>query len=195
MSDLVQHKSMSKHQAFALRLPLLAGLARPLVGLFVSLLIIAFALSMSGPGIWGYLFSQTYTPRLPDFQAFSRLPAATLTHIAGATTSFVLGAVVLFWRKGTAGHKLMGRIWVAAMVVTAVSSFFLKSFAPLVGQFGPIHLLSIWTMYSLPRAIWFIRRGDVEGHLRTMRGLYWGLCIAGAASFIPGRALYLIFFG
>eukprot|EP01034_Spumella_vulgaris_P019186 gene19186-24520_t len=83
----------------------------------------------------------------------------------------------------------MGRIWAVMMVTTAFSSFFMKSFAPMLGQFGPIHILSVWTLYSLPRAIWYIRQGNVEGHLKTMRGLYFGLCLAGVMTFIPGVAL------
>jgi len=157
--------------------------------------VVAVALSSFGPNVWAYILNQSFTPRAPDWQIFAKLPLVTLIHIGGATSSLVLGSIVLFGPKGTPGHKMMGRIWALTMATTAFSSFFMKSFAPMLGQFGPIHILSVWTLYSLPRAIWYIRQGDVEGHLKTMRGLYFGLCLAGLMTFIPGRTFYALIFG
>jgi uncharacterized membrane protein len=144
--------------------------------------------------VWAYILSQSFTPRTPDWGVFAELPLVTLIHIGGATSSLLLGGIVLFGPKGTPGHKMMGRTWALTMLTTAVSSFFMKSFAPMLGQFGPIHILSVWTLYSLPRAIWSIRQGDVEGHLKSMRGLYFGLCLAGVMTFIPGRTFYALIF-
>ena len=170
-------------------------IVQPLLGYIFAIAMVAVALSSFGPNVWAYILSQSFTPRAPDWQVFAKLPLVTLIHIGGATSSLVLGGIVLFGPKGTPGHKMMGRIWALAMVTTALSSFFMKSFAPMLGQFGPIHILSVWTLYSLPRAIWYIRQGDVEGHLKTMRGLYFGLCLAGLMTFIPGRTFYALIFG
>ena len=170
-------------------------IVQPLLGYIFAIAVVALALSSFGPNVWAYILSQSFMPRAPDWQVFAKLPFVTLIHIGGATGSLVLGGIVLFGPKGTPGHKMMGRIWALTMVTTAFSSFFMKSFAPMLGQFGPIHILSVWTLYSLPRAIWYIRQGDVEGHLKSMRGLYFGLCLAGLMTFIPGRTFYALIFG
>jgi uncharacterized membrane protein len=170
-------------------------IVQPLLVYIFAIGMVALAFSSFGPNVWAYILSQSFTPRAPDWQVFAKLPLVTLIHIGGATSSLVLGGIVLFGPKGTPGHKMMGRIWALTMVTTALSSFFMKSFAPMLGQFGPIHILSVWTLYSLPRAIWYIHQGDVEGHLKTMRGLYFGLCLAGLMTFIPGRTFYALIFG
>lgn len=171
------------------------NLLSPVLGPAFAIALVALAFSSFGPHVWAWLLSQSFTPRSPDWSVFARLPLVTLIHIGGATSSLVLGAVVLFGPKGTLGHKMLGRVWAVTMLTTALSSFFMKSFAPMLGQFGPIHILSIWTLYILPRAIWYIRQGNVEGHLKTMRGLYFGLCLAGLMTFIPGRTFYALIFG
>ncbi len=173
----------------------LMAILQSLLGPAFAIGIVAVALSSFGPNVWAYILSQNFVPRVPDWGVFAKLPLVTLIHIGGATSSLVLGGIVLFGPKGTPGHKMMGRIWAVMMVTTAFSSFFMKSFAPMLGQFGPIHILSVWTLYSLPRAIWYIRQGNVEGHLKTMRGLYFGLCLAGVMTFIPGRTFYALIFG
>lgn len=52
-------------------------------------------------------------------------------HAYAAIAALLLGAAVLFRRKGDRLHKLGGRIWVLLMVVVAISSFF-------------IHAIRIW---------------------------------------------------
>jgi uncharacterized membrane protein len=47
----------------------------------------------------------------------------------------------------------------------------------------------------VPLAIFWIRRGDVDRHQRTMVYLYVGLVVAGLFSFAPGRLLATSLFG
>jgi uncharacterized membrane protein len=195
MTDISSPKNRNFPSAAQTPIGKLLVIVQPLLGHLFVIGMVALALSSFGPNVWAYLLSQSFTPRAPDWGVFAKLPLVTLIHIGGATSSLVLGGVVLFGPKGTPGHKMMGRIWALTMVTTAFSSFFMESFAPMLGQFGPIHILSVWTLYSLPRAIWYIRQGDVEGHLRSMRGLYFGLCLAGLMTFIPGRTFYALIFG
>lgn len=195
MTDISSPNSKNFLSAAQSPIGKLRVIVQPLLGYIFAIGMVALAFSSFGPNVWAYILSQSFTPRAPDWQVFAKLPLVTLIHIGGATSSLVLGGIVLFGPKGTPGHKMMGRIWALAMVTTAFSSFFMKSFAPMLGQFGPIHILSVWTLYSLPRAIWYIRQGDVEGHLKTMRGLYFGLCLAGLMTFIPGRTFYALIFG
>jgi len=42
----------------------------------------------------------------------------------------------------------------------------------------------------LPLGIWHIRRDNLAGHRKTMRGLYTGACVlAGVFTLLPGRFL------
>lgn len=109
-------------------------------------------------------------------------------HAALAVLALLLGAAVLLRRKGTASHKLLGRIWVAAMVGVAVSSFWILEIRHGAGP-SWIHLLSIWTLISLALAIWFIRRGNVRAHEGFMVGTLLGLAGAGLGALAPGRAI------
>ena len=64
------------------------------------------------------------------------------------------------------------------------------------GGFSLIHLLSGWTIISLPMAIYAVRRGKVQAHRRAMTGMFvGGLLVAGALTFLPGRLMWAIFFG
>ncbi|MFZ4757832.1 MAG: DUF2306 domain-containing protein [Burkholderiaceae bacterium] len=116
-----------------------------------------------------------------------------LIHVLAAVAALALGAYVIAARKGTPAHRLAGRSWVVAMSVTALSSFFIDAQlfgvrTPL-GTFGPIHLLSAFTLWQLVRAVSAIRRADVAVHRRAMVGAFTGLAIAGLFTLSPGRTL------
>ena len=116
----------------------------------------------------------------------------TALHLSAAIASLLIGGIVLMRRKGTASHKLLGRLWVALMLAVAVSSFWLLGLGK--GSFSVIHLLSVWTLISLALAVWFIRRGNVRAHKGFMIGTFLGLAGAGLGALAPGRALYLFLF-
>jgi uncharacterized membrane protein len=108
-------------------------------------------------------------------------------HLSAALASLALGAVVLARRKGTPSHRRLGRLWVALMLVVALSSFW-------IGR-SLIHLLSAWTLVSLALAVYFIRRGNVRAHKAFMVGTFLGLAGAGLGALAPGRALHAVLFG
>jgi uncharacterized membrane protein len=114
-------------------------------------------------------------------------------HLAAALLSLLVGATVLARTKGTASHKLLGRIWMALMLFVAISSFWIQGMNK-GGGFSGIHLLSIWTLISLACAIYFIRRGNVRAHKGFMVGTFLGLAGAGIGALAPGRMLYRFFF-
>lgn len=118
--------------------------------------------------------------------SYDETPWALFIHVGTVVPALLLGGPVLIMKKGTALHKLLGRIWAALMMTTAVSSFWLQG---LVGTIGPIHIFSVITLVSIPRAIWAIRKGDVITHQRAMVGPYIGLLVAGLFSFMPGRMM------
>ncbi len=116
-------------------------------------------------------------------------------HAAAAILAFLVGAVVLFRRKGDRRHRLAGRIWVALMVVVSLSSFFIHTLN-VWGIWSPIHLLSLATLAALVYAVAAIRRRDVATHERTMKTTYLGaLVVAGIFTFMPGRIMNEVLFG
>lgn len=115
-------------------------------------------------------------------------------HIAGAVSTMLIGIVLMSARKGFKLHKTLGWTWVATMSVTAISSFFITSFSPV--HFSPIHALSAWTMISLPMGIAAVRRRDIAKHRQNMTNMFvGGMLVAGLFSFLPGRVMWLTFFG
>lgn len=129
-----------------------------------------------------------------DATALAASTPAIQIHAGAAMLSFVLGTLVLLLKKGTRLHKGMGRVWVALMVVVALSSFLITE----VKMFGPyslIHALSLFTLAGLVQAVRAIRRGDVKAHRAAMIGLYGGaLILAGAFTLVPGRRMHAVLF-
>ena len=122
-------------------------------------------------------------------------PLAIQIHAASAVAALLLGAVVLFRRKGTPAHKLMGRIWAGLMVVTATSALFINEIR-LIGPFSPIHIFVLFTYAGLYQAIREIRRGNVMAHQASMKSIYLGaLLLTGAFTLIPGRRMHQVLFG
>src|SRR5260221_3536070 len=117
-----------------------------------------------------------------------------LLHIAAAVAALSLGTLVLLLRKGTASHRILGRVWVGFMLIATLSSFWLFELRRGAGP-SLVHLLSIGTLVSLACAIYFIRRGNVRRHRGFMVGTFAGLVAAGlAAAFAPGRTLQILLF-
>lgn len=114
-------------------------------------------------------------------------------HLAIALLALLLGLVVLARRKGTASHKMLGRIWVALMLFVAVGSFAIREIN--TPQLSWIHLLSAWTIVSLGIGIYCIRRHRVPGHAGFMIGTFVGLAVAGAFALMPGRHIWRSLFG
>ncbi len=123
---------------------------------------------------------------------YEAAPIALAIHVATVIPALFLGGFVLWSRKGTVLHKILGRIWAMLMMITAISSFWLHD---LFGAIGPIHIFSVLTIISIPRAIWAIRKGNVRVHQRAMVSPYVGLIVAGLFSFLPGRLMGMLVFG
>jgi len=116
-------------------------------------------------------------------------------HAYAAMAAFVLGVVQLARVKGTASHRALGYLWVALMLVVALSSFWIHDLR-VWGPWSPIHLLSILTLAMLPYGIAMARMGVTRGHKMTMLGLFTGaLVIAGIFTLAPGRIMYRVVFG
>ena len=114
-------------------------------------------------------------------------------HTAAALLAAVFGAYVMLRRKGTASHRIAGYIFVAAITVTALSSFWITGIRP--GHFSWIHILSVVTLISVPLGLYFRRKGNIGAHALNMVAPFAGLIIAGGFAFGPGRILHDVLFG
>lgn len=121
-------------------------------------------------------------------------PIAIQIHVAAVVPAAILGAYLLARPKGTPRHRLLGKIWMLLMVVTALSSFFIHQIN-LVYGFSPIHLLSIAVLAGSWRAILAARRHDIRTHRRIVSGMYFGgIVVAGLATLLPGRLMNAVAF-
>jgi uncharacterized membrane protein len=122
-------------------------------------------------------------------------PAAIQVHAFAAIAAFGLGLVQLSAPKGTIPHRVFGWSWVVLMLTVALSSFFIHKIR-LLGQWSPIHLLSLLVLVLLPLAVLRAHRHNVTGHRCAMLGLFTGaLVIAGVFTFLPGRIMHAVVFG
>jgi uncharacterized membrane protein len=116
-------------------------------------------------------------------------------HAVAAMTAFVLGVVQLSAPKGTLPHRTLGWIWVGLMLAVAISSFWIHRIQ-LWGPWSPIHLLSIFTLCTLPLGVWMAHRHRVAAHRGIMIGIFTGaLVIAGLFTLLPGRIMHGVVFG
>ena len=93
------------------------------------------------------------------------------SHALAALAAVILGGAQLATSKGTVRHRASGWIWIGLMAYVAVSSFFISELR-LWGAFSPIHLLSIWTLFSLVMAVYYARQGNIRQHKIWMVLLY-----------------------
>jgi uncharacterized membrane protein len=97
-------------------------------------------------------------------------PAIRL-HAFAAMTAFALGIVQLSAPKGTLPHRTIGWIWVTLMVIVSSSSFWIHELR-IWDIWSPIHLLSIFTLVTLPLAVWAAHRHAVDRHRRAMTAIF-----------------------
>lgn len=113
-------------------------------------------------------------------------------HLGLSLLATALILAILALPKGRGAHRGLGRMAVAALVLAALSSFWITS----SGGYSAIHILSVVTFLTVPLAVWQVRRGMVMAHKITMLSNAGGLVVAGAfASFMPGRYFADALFG
>ena len=116
-------------------------------------------------------------------------------HAMAAMLAIVIGAIQFSMKKGGIKHKALGYIWVSLMLFVSISSFFIHEIK-LWGNYSPIHLLSIWTIFSVGLAIYFVRVGNIKRHRQVMIALYgFALILTGLFTLLPGRAMNQVMFG
>lgn len=112
-----------------------------------------------------------------------------LIHLLTGLTALALGTAVVLSRKGTVGHRWMGRGYLLAMLAlngTALSVY------ELYGRFGPFHWLSLVSLATLAGGYASVRRrrpGWIIRHACFMAGSFVGLVaalVAEVATRVPG---------
>jgi uncharacterized membrane protein len=115
-------------------------------------------------------------------------------HVATIVPAALLGPYIFLSRKGSPRHRLLGRVWVGLMVLSALSSFFIHTIN-VMGGFSPIHLLSAFVLYSSWKGVQAARRHQIRAHRTHMLGMYFGgVVIAGGFTLLPGRLMHAIVF-
>lgn len=113
-------------------------------------------------------------------------------HLGFSLLATALILAILALPKGRSIHRRLGRAAAAALVLSALSSFWISA----SGGFSPIHILSVITLVTVPLAVWQVRRGQVLAHKIIMLSNAGGLVVAGGfASLMPGRYFAGLLFG
>ena len=116
-----------------------------------------------------------------------------LIHLITALLAIVIGALVVFNKKGTRRHKWLGRTYVGMMVAINVSAFLIYE---LFGGFGLFHWMALFSLFGV--LIGYIptrlrKPGWKARHAFFMSGSYVGLVAALAAETLT-RYIWLPFF-
>jgi uncharacterized membrane protein len=111
---------------------------------------------------------------------------AIAIHLSAVLPAVPLGGYVLLARKGDARHRMLGKLWLALMVLTALSAIFVQT----SGSFSWIHIFVPTTLLASWRVITTARTGRIAAHKRSVVFLYvTGLILPGLFTFLPGRLL------
>ena len=111
-------------------------------------------------------------------------------HVATVVPAALIGPYMFAARKGTPTHRFIGKIWFGLMVLSALSSFFIHSVDLFMG-FSPIHLLSIFVLYSSFESLQAARQHRIRAHRIGVISMYvGGIVIAGGFTLLPGRIMH-----
>ena len=118
-------------------------------------------------------------------------------HLVTALAALLLGGLILWGHKGSWNHRTLGWMWVTLMFCTTLASAFIRDFRlPNLLGYTPIHAFTLYVAVMLPRGVYFVRHGNLAGHRKTMRGIYFGGCVvAGVFTLLPGRFLGSLLWG
>ena len=93
-------------------------------------------------------------------------------HAVAASYALIFGAVNLLRRtKGGKVHRVIGRIWAAAMYVVVLTSFGIRT---IDGGFNWLHGLSLLTFCTLSLGLWAAWQRRIRAHRSFLTGSYFG---------------------
>ena len=122
------------------------------------------------------------------------VPWPVWAHLGTILPALALTPVMLLRPRGDGLHRLLGKVWVAAMLLTAVFSFAVRLSNH--GGFSFIHILSAYVVVAAPLIWWTAHNHRVAAHRGQVRGMVTGaLLIAGFFTLPFGRLLGSWLFG
>lgn len=125
-------------------------------------------------------------------------PTIVFIHLMLIIPCIILGAILILGKRGSSFHKNAGKVYLMLMGITGFLTLFIPAQVgyKLFNHFGGLHLLSLLTIWTVPKAWLAIRKGDINTHKNAMIRLYiGGIIIAGSfAIFAEGRYLNTLFF-
>ncbi|MFA6116179.1 MAG: hypothetical protein WC729_19440 [Sphingomonas sp.] len=128
------------------------------------------------------------------FPHWGAVPPLVWAHLATILPALALTPVMLLRPRGDSLHRLLGKIWVAAMLLTAIVSFGVRESGH--GRLSLIHLISAYVILVAPLIWWTARTHNVRRHRTMVRGMVTGaLLVAGFFTFPFGRMLGAWLFG
>jgi len=128
------------------------------------------------------------------YSQWAQVPAIVWAHLATILVALAFTPVMLLRRRGDRPHRLLGTIWVVAMMATAFISLFVRLSHP--GHFSFIHLISVYVLIQVPLLWRDARRHNIASHRGSIRGVVTGaLLIAGFFTFPFHRLLGTWLFG
>lgn len=156
-------------------------IARSLVG-FACVTMTFFCIVALGRAGLGMVENLHYYAKLP-----------VIIHVVTVLPAIPLGGYILLTRKGTPRHRLLGKIWLVLMLITATSAIFIQS----SGGFSFIHIFIPVTFHAAWKTIATARRGDIKAHKNHLVFTYLtALMIPGIFAFaLPGRLMNVMLLG
>lgn len=140
------------------------------------------------------LFATAAAAIVRGHDQWQMVPPLIWVHLATILVATALTPSMLLRVRGDRRHRTIGKVWIAAMLATAIISLFIHVSGP--GHFSVIHLLSLWTLVQVPLIWWTARRHNVVRHRRAVHGMVMGaLLVAGFFTFPFHRLLGSWLFG
>jgi uncharacterized membrane protein len=126
---------------------------------------------------------------LPNLEPVTRAAPKVLWHLGVALSALAGGVLMLVMRKGTRLHRYAGRAWAVLMIGAAVTGVLVD-----VHRFTATHATALLVFWMVPSAVLKVRRGDIQGHRRTIAYLLLAMVIVAGLSVAPGHLLHGVFF-
>ncbi len=143
--------------------------------------------------IGALLLAAVLTAILRGQAQWAMVPGIVWAHILTILVALGLTLVILLSPRGDRRHRILGRVWAAAMLLTALLSFGIREAN---GGFSFIHILSAWVVIQVQLLWYAARTHKVALHRGSVRGMVTGaLLIAGFFTFPFGRLLGRWLFG
>jgi len=129
-----------------------------------------------------------------NLELFLSARPVVIVHTLCAFAALFVGIAMFMRRKGTPSHKILGKVFVLFMAVTALSALFITGlngkYWSFIHLFVPLSFYAIWELFH------YVRKGNIKKHEKAVKGLFFGaLLIPGVISFLPGRLMWHVVFG